>query len=106
MVFHNKDGFATRRWEVGPEPLVERFLFTIQATKKCVQRRASMYTVLPNWEIASFQHVIVGTKITTYRLANIYHTAGSPIQEPQDKGNKKQQKQTKKAPKDSMKRKC
>ena len=53
-----------------------------------------MNTVLPNWEIASFQYVIVGTKITTYCLANIYHTAGSTIQEPQDKGLK------------SMKRNC
>ena len=42
-----------------------------------------MYTVLPNWEIASFQYVTVETKITTYCLANIYHTAGRTIQEPQ-----------------------
>ena len=35
--------------------------------KNCVQRRVPMYTVLPNWKIASFQCVIVSIK-TTYLL--------------------------------------
>ena len=66
IIYHNKGGWGDGQgWGGWAAPLVERFLFTMQSAKQLCQRLASKYAVLPNWNKAGFQCVIVRTKNST-----------------------------------------